>query len=118
MTKLSFFLVSMRRAVAVGMAVGAGAAIIPYGSAAAPDGDAPASEASIPRGTTISYDGDDAAVLIGKPFNLGITGSNYFGFGGDGQRGLLTIPHDPSDSGDGSPDDFLAGLVGIDWLHY
>jgi hypothetical protein len=107
----------MWRVVAVGMAVGAGTAIIPYGSAsAAPDGDAPASDTSIPRGTTISYDGDDPAVLISKPFNLGITGSNYFGFGGAGQRGLLTIPHDPSDSGDGSPDDFLIGLVGIDWL--
>jgi hypothetical protein len=118
MTKLSFFLVSMWRVVAVDMAVGAGAAIIPYGSAsAAPGGDAPASETSLPRGTTISYDGDDAAVLIGMPFNLGIAASNYFGFGGDGQRGLQGTPLEPSGSGDGSPDDFLTGLVGIDWLH-
>jgi hypothetical protein len=96
----------MWRIVAVGMAVGAGAAVIPCGSAsAAPDDDARASEASNPRGTTISYDGDDAVVLIG------------FGFGGDGiQGGLPTIPLEPSGSGDGRPADFLASPVGIDWL--
>jgi hypothetical protein len=115
MTKLRFFLVS--RIVAVGMAVGTGAAIIP--ASAAPDDDARASEASIPR--TISYDGDDAVVLIGMPgrtlVNLGIAGSNYFGFGGDGiQRGLPTIPLEPSGSGYGSPADFLASPVGMDWL--
>ena len=87
-------------------------------SDSASGGDAPASETSLPRGTTISYDGDDAVVLIGMPFNLGIAASNYFGFGGDGQRGLQGTPLEPSGSGDGSPDDFLAGLVGIDWLHY
>ena len=118
MTKLRFFLVS--RIVAVGMAVGAGAAVIPCGSAsAAPDDHAPSSEASIPRGTTISYDGDDAVVLIGMPGRtlFGIAGSNYFGFGGDGiQGGLPTIPLEPSGSGDGSPADFLASPVGIDWL--
>jgi hypothetical protein len=117
MTKLSFFLVSMRPVVAVGMAVGAGAAIIPYGSAsAAPDGDAPASEASIPRGTTISYDGDNGVVRISIPFNRGIAGVDYSGFGGDGQSRLLAIPLEPSDSGHGSPDDSLTSLVGIDWL--
>ena len=101
MTKLRFFLVS--RIVAVGMAMGTGATIVP--ASAAPDDDARASEASNPRGTTISYDGDDAVVLIG------------FGFGGDGiQGGLPTIPLEPSGSGDGSPADFLASPVGIDWL--
>ena len=105
---------------AIGMTVGAGAAIIPYGSAsAAPDDDAPAVETSIPRGTTISYDGDHDA-LIGMPgrtlFNGGIAGSNYLGFGGDGiQRGLLMIPLEPSGSG-GTPGDFLTSLVGMDWL--
>jgi hypothetical protein len=119
MTKLSFFLVSMRRIVAVGMAAGAGAAIIP--ASAAPDDDAPSSEASIPRGTTISYDGDAGVVLIGMPgrtlVNLGSVGSNSFGFGDDGiQRGLPTIPLEPFGSGYGSPADFLASPVGIDWL--
>jgi hypothetical protein len=114
MTKLSVFLVTMR------LAMAAGAAIIPYGSAsAAPDGDAPASESPIPRGATISYDGDD--VLIGMPgrslFNLGIADSNYFGFGGDGiQHDLPIISLEPSGSGYGSPADFLTDLVGIDWL--
>ena len=108
MTKLSVFLVTMR------LAMAAGAAIIPYGSAsAAPDGDAPASESPIPRGATISYDGDD--VLIGMPgrslFNLGLADSSYFGFGGDGMR----VPLEPSSS-DAGPDDFLTDLVGIDWL--
>jgi hypothetical protein len=108
----------MWRVVAVGMAVGAGTAIIPYGSAsAAPDGDAPASDTSIPRGTTISYDGDDAAVLIGKPFPLSITGSNYFGLGGDDARGLPVTLLEPSGRGDSSPGDFLTGIVGKDWLH-
>ena len=122
MTKLCFFLVSMWRIVAVGMAVGAGAAVIPCGSAsAAPDDDAPSSEASIPRGTTISYDGDAGVVLIGMPgrtlVNLGSVGSNSFGFGDDGiQRGLPTIPLEPAGSGYGSPADFLASPVGIDWL--
>jgi hypothetical protein len=75
MTKLSFFLASMWRVVVVGLAVGAVAAIIPYGPAsAAPDDDAPANEASIPWGTTISYGGDDGVVLISMPFNLGIAG--------------------------------------------
>ena len=110
MTKLRFFLVS--RIVAVGMAMGTGATIMP--ASAAPD--APASETSIPRGTTISYDGDDGVVLVGMPFNSGIAGSNYSGFGGDGiQRGLLMIPLEPSGSG-GTPGDFLTSLVGMDWL--
>jgi len=115
MTKLRFFLVS--RIVAVGMAMGTGATIVP--ASAAPDDDARTSEASNPMGTTISYDGDDAVVLIGMPGRtlFGIAGSNYFGFGGDGiQGGLPTIPLEPSGSGDGSPADFLASPVGIDWL--
>ena len=119
MTKLRFFLVSMWRIVAVGMAVGAGAAIGPV--SAAPDDDARASEASIPRGTTISYDGDAGVVLIGMPgralVNLGIGGTNYFGFSGDGvQRGLPTIPLEPSGSSEGNLADFLASPVGTDWL--
>jgi hypothetical protein len=109
MTKLSVFLVTMW------LAMAAGADIIPYGSAsAAPDGDAPASESPIPRGATISYDGDD--VLIGMPgrslFNLGLAGCSYFGFGGDG---MPIIPLEPSSS-DAGPDDFLTDLVGTDWL--
>jgi hypothetical protein len=104
MMKLSFFLVTMW------LAMGAGAAITPL-SCAAPDGDVPASETPIPRGATISYDGDD--VFMGMPgrslFNLGLAGS-YFGLG------MPIIPLEPSGSDYASPEDFLTGLVGVDWF--
>jgi hypothetical protein len=80
-------------------------------SCAAPDGDVPASETPIPRGATISYDGDD--IFIGmpgrSPFNLGLAGS-YFGLG------MPIIPLEPSGSNYASPEDFLTGLVGVDWF--
>jgi hypothetical protein len=120
MSKLSSFALTMRRGVAVGMAVVAGAAIMPGSTSAAPDGGSPASVTSIPSGSTVSYDGDDD-VFIGVTgrtlFNLGIAGSNYFGFNGDGiQLDLPITPLDTAGSGYGSPADLFIDLVGTDWL--